>query len=351
MEANLCDVNHLDADVLLPPRKRLLAGLKRQNCESDCASHASCFASSSSSSPSSVFDAHLNNLLHAHTGDSDLSPEEIVEASKSAAAAKAKAANAARAAAEEKAAIAVKAMAAARNALELVASFPEELGTKDRSLKRNKLQKHVPVHSLYKNQRAVESCGEDEELARKLHRAINSSPRISKNSSSSDSKGQRKRPRILPNLDEARVPNAGVLPGEISPKCNGHAVMGEVDSEGSTYEVNVMKVNENWESGRTKERVWDDGCISGKRRGRVKLKKLPLSICTSKDQANPKDESNNGRSPSSEQKMGKPVAGNVPLFSVEPSKDGVRPFEATPIWKCQEFKAPACVKQNKAVQS
>lgn len=351
MEANLCDVNHLDADVLLPPRKRLLAGLKRQNCESDCASHASCFASSSSSSPSNVFDAHLNNLLRAHTGDSDLSPEEIVEASKSAAAAKAKAANAARAAAEEKAAIAVKAMAAARSALELVASFPEELGTKDRSLKRNKLQKHVPVHSLYKNQRAVESCGEDEELARKLHRAINSSPRISKNSSSSDSKGQRKRPRILPNLDEARVPNAGVLPGEISPKCNGHAVMGEVDSEGSTYEVNVIKEDENWESSRSKERVWDDGCNSGKKRGRVKLKKLPLSICTSKDQANPKDESNSRRSPSSEQKTGKPVAGNVPLFSVEHSKDGVRLFDATPIWKCQEFKAPACVKQNKVVQS
>lgn len=351
MEANLCDVNHLDADVLLPPRKRLLAGLKRQNCESDCASHASCFASSSSSSPTSVFDAHLNNLLRAHTSDSDLSPEEIVEASKSAAAAKAKAANAARAAAEEKAAIAVKAMAAARSALELVASFPEELGTKDRSLKRNKLQKHVPVHSLYKNQRAVESCGEDEELARKLHRAINSSPRISKNSSSSDSKGQRKRPRILPNLDEARVPNAGVLPGEISPKCNGLAVMGEVDSEGSTYEVNVIKEDENWESSRSKERVWDDGCNSGKKRGRVKLKKLPLSICTSKDQANPKDESNSRRSPLSEQKTGKPVAGNVPLFSVEHSKDGVRLFEAAPIWKCQEFKAPACVKQNKVVQS
>lgn len=351
MEGNLCDVNHLDADVLLPPRKRLLAGLKRQNGESDCAPHASCFALPSSSSPSSVFDAHLNNLLHSHAGDSDLSPEEIVEASKSAAASKAKAAKAARAAAEEKAAIAAKAVAAAKSALDLVASFPEELGNKDRTLKRNKLQKHVPVHSLYRNQRAVESCGEDEELARKLHRAINSSPRISKNSSSSDSKGQRKRPRILPNLDEARVPNAGVVPGEISPKCNGHAVMGEIDSEGSTYEVNVTKVDENWESSRSKERVWDDGCSTGKKRGRVKLKKLPLSICTSKDQANLKDESNSRRSPSSEQKTSKPVAGNVPLFSVEPSMDGVRPFEATPIWKCQEFKAPACVKQNKVVQS
>lgn len=351
MEANLCDVNHLDADVLLPPRKRLLAGLKRQNCESDCASHASCLASVSSSSTSSVFDAHLNNLLRAHIGDSDLSPEEIVEASKSAAAAKAKAAKAARAAAEEKAAIAAKAVAAAKSALDLVASFPEEVGNKDRTLKRNKLQKHVPVHSLYRNQRAVESCGEDEELARKLHRAINSSPRISKNSSSSDSKGQRKRPRILPNLDEARVPNAGVVPGEISPKCNGHAVMDEIDSEGSTYEANVNKVDENWESSRSKERVWDDGCSTGKKRGRVKLKKLPLSICTSKDQASPKDESNSRRSPSSEQITGKPVAGNVPLFSVEPSKDGVRPFEATPIWKCQEFKAPACVKPNKVVQS
>ena len=31
----MCDVNLLDADVLLPPRKRLLAGLKKQSSDSD----------------------------------------------------------------------------------------------------------------------------------------------------------------------------------------------------------------------------------------------------------------------------------------------------------------------------
>ncbi|KAJ6990507.1 hypothetical protein NC653_018922 [Populus alba x Populus x berolinensis] len=38
MEANICDINHLDADVLLPPRKRLLAGFKKQSSDGDGAS-------------------------------------------------------------------------------------------------------------------------------------------------------------------------------------------------------------------------------------------------------------------------------------------------------------------------
>ncbi|GMP97060.1 hypothetical protein CsSME_00045461 [Camellia sinensis var. sinensis] len=35
MEANLCDLNHLDSDVLLPPRKWLLAVLKKQNFDAN----------------------------------------------------------------------------------------------------------------------------------------------------------------------------------------------------------------------------------------------------------------------------------------------------------------------------
>jgi len=146
MEANICDVNHLDADVLLPPRKRLLAGLKKQSSKADGASRlslvaspsasasASAFASASASAPAcapssaalSDFEIRLNNLLSSHSSHPNLTPEEIVEASKSAAIAAAKAAEVARAAAEEKAAIASKAMAAVKRALDLVASFAEE---------------------------------------------------------------------------------------------------------------------------------------------------------------------------------------------------------------------------------
>jgi hypothetical protein len=63
MDANICDVNHLDADVLLPPRKRLLAGLKKQSSEADGASRLSLVASPSSSVSASAFASLLLLLL------------------------------------------------------------------------------------------------------------------------------------------------------------------------------------------------------------------------------------------------------------------------------------------------
>lgn len=175
MEANGCDVEQADADVLLPPRKRLLAGLKKQNSDTKGVSHVSSTAAPSSSS-SGAFDAHLNSLISVHSNP-NLSPEEIVEASRSAALAAAKIAKAARAAAEEKAANAAKAVAAAKSALDLVASFSNEGNHNETSLKRNKLKKHVPVHSLYERNRLIANCKTDEELARRLRRVMNSSSR------------------------------------------------------------------------------------------------------------------------------------------------------------------------------
>lgn len=177
MEANGCVVERADADVLLPPRKRLLAGMKKQNSDTKGASLVSSPAESlSPSSSSSVYDAHLNNLISIHS-DPNLSPEEIVEASRSAALAAAEIAKAARAAAEEKAAVAVKAITAAKSALEIVASFSGEGNQSQMSLKRNKLKKRVPVHSLYKRNRLIANCKTDEELARRLHQVMNSSSR------------------------------------------------------------------------------------------------------------------------------------------------------------------------------
>ncbi|CBI21561.3 unnamed protein product, partial [Vitis vinifera] len=290
MEANICDINHLDADVLLPPRKRLLAGLKKQSSDGDATLHPSPIAMTSNE-----FDARLNKLLSSHLKNPSLTPEEIVEASRSAAKAAAKAAEAARAAAEEKAAIAAKAMAAAKSALELIASVSEETT--------------------------------DEELARKLHRAMNSSPRISKNSSSSDWKNHKhKKPKIFPAVEKTRVPNGGmVLEGNSPSTCNGSTDQLETD---------------NGEAGCSKEKnseALDHLSTTGRKRGRIKLKKLPLSICTIRDRANPKEELKS--------------RSNIPLFSVGPSAGSVMPVEATTMWKCQEFKAPACVKQNKVVQS
>ncbi|KAM1605867.1 hypothetical protein PS2_026557 [Malus domestica] len=378
MEANICDVNHLDADVLLPPRKRLLAGLKKQSPDGDsvawlslvatsaaaadsASASASASASSSSSHSSSEFNTRLNNILSSH--NSNLSPEQLVEVSNSAATAAVKAAEVARAAAEEKAAIAAKAVAAAKSALDLVASFSEETAGKEKHLKKNKFKKHVPVQLLYKKYQPIENCKKDEELARKLHRAINSSPRIIKNSSSADGKGHKnKRPKISHGSEKVRVPNGGiVLEQNPASTCNGHSMADKVNVEGTIQDLyengrpdNVGQMemdNGEAESSHMKEKTWDAVSTTGKKRGRVKLKKLPLSNCTFRDQANLKEETDARGSPLTDMNMGNPNAGKKPLFPVESSADSMPPIEAAPVWKCKDFKAPACGKQNKVVQS
>ncbi|XP_042954608.1 uncharacterized protein LOC122291021 [Carya illinoinensis] len=164
----------------------------------------------SSAATLSDFETHLNNLLSSHLNNPNLTPEEIVEASKSAAIA---AAEAARAASEEKAAKASKAMAAAKSALDLVASFSKEAASKEKYLKKNRLKKHLPVRLLYKKKyQPIENNKTDEELARKLNRASNSSPRISKNASSSDWKGHKhKKPKSSMSFEKIRVSNGGTL--------------------------------------------------------------------------------------------------------------------------------------------
>ncbi|CAK7355565.1 unnamed protein product [Dovyalis caffra] len=389
MEANICDINHLDAGVLLPPRKRLLAGFKKQSSDGDGASHPPIIASSSSSaspsspsppsppsptacSPSSSeFQTRLNNLLSSHLNNShSLSPEQIVEASKSAAEASVKAAEAARAAAQEKAIIAAKAVTAAKNALALVAAFPEEAAGKDKYLKKNKLKKHVQVQLLYKKHQPVENYRDDEELARKLHRVMNSSPRISKNSSSSDLKGghRNKKPKSSPSSERTRVSNGSIMFGENPPSfCNEHAIAGELDSDDSIQEAHTSKPDERAlkcekagqldtdngeaESNHLKEKTWGDSGSPSKKRGRQKLKKLPLSICNSKDQSNAKEDSLPRSLPLTDKTVDNPTTRSKPLFPMEPSAGTLMQIEPTPMWKCQEFKAPACVKQNKVVQS
>ncbi|XP_020206645.1 uncharacterized protein LOC109791723 [Cajanus cajan] len=378
---NACDVNQLDADVLLPPRKRLLAGLKKQGSDSDATASASAspspvaascvtdVASPSSSSFSSEFEARLKHLLSCHSNNPNLTPEEIVEASKAAATVATKAAEAARAVAEEKAARAAKAVEAAKRALDLVASLSEEAAGKERNLKKNKSKKHLPVQLLYKKNQPVENCRTDEELARKLHRAMNSSPRISKNSPNSDSKGSKhKKPRSSSSLEISEGTESGVAFGQDCLSLNNeHAIAGKIDSEGSIQEAcsskkdkKVVKYdrpsrveidNREAESSMLKGKNCEDSSPIGKKRGRVKLKKLPLSICTSKDRAQPKEEIRARSSQMTGMNTGKNPVDSRPLLTVEPSTDRVMPIEATSMWKCQDFKAPACIKQNKAVQS
>ncbi|KAL6541541.1 hypothetical protein OROGR_011027 [Orobanche gracilis] len=182
MEMDTCGVNHLDAYALLPPRKRLLAGRKKQIPDIHFTAPFT----------GSECDIRLDNLLRCHLSNPNISNEEIAQASKCAAVKAAKAAEAKRANAEQKAAKAANAVAAAKIALKLVVSIEEEAAKKEKCQKNNKMKKHVPVEALYHTKRGNNTnFRKDEEMARSLHRAINSSPRILKNSLCSGSKNHK----------------------------------------------------------------------------------------------------------------------------------------------------------------
>lgn len=385
MENNTCDVNHLDADVLLPPRKRLLAGLKRQNSDINPSTP------STSSNGGSEFDTRMNNLLKSHTSNPNLSNEEIVEASRLAAIETAKAARLARAVAEEKAAKAAKAVAAAKSALELVADITEETANREKYLKKNKMKKHVAVQTLYNKHRGSYNCRTDEELARKLHRAINSSPRISKNTSTSDSK-KHKQLKSASSSEKAAEDHGATVSGG-TPEDHGFMSLGGTRSSSNngngmtgnqTYmakvDLNIPKFNKNdvlkmaigeaskfTKPDQLNMRNWgvetvvcdekdgeeDDSGNNSRKKSRIKQKRLPLSICNSRDQVSPKQDSKNLPSAIGDGRRSNApaISPNKSLFSVGSSADSVIPVERTPIWKCQSFKAPACVKQNKLMQS
>ncbi|CAG7900760.1 unnamed protein product [Brassica rapa] len=255
----MATTNACDADTLLPPRKRLLAGFKKQNSNG---SSSTSYSDGSSSSASTDVQTHLDNLLSSQLNDDNhgRSPEELAQASKATAALAAKIAKAARAAANEKAFIASKAVAAAKSALELFASFPAETA-KERSPRKNKQKKHVPVHVLYSKGVA------DEDLARRLNRAIDNSPRV-----------------LTGHRNKKQKSVASTM-------YDGHDVAGVVDSDTSTDdEIDRTRVNKKvllCDDNALKEKTGEgSGSSLGKRRGRVKLKKLALSKCASKDQEN-----------------------------------------------------------------
>lgn len=346
METNTCNVNHLDADAHLPPRKRLLAGLKRQI--SDVISPMPLTPNSAESEDGAL----LNNSFRSQLINPSLSNEEIVKTSRIAATKAAKVAEAARANAEEKAAKAAKAMAAAKSALDLVAILSDEAAKKERILKKNKMKKHVTVEALYnKNKLSTNRRATDEELARKLHRDINSSPRILKNSDMKNHKHKRLKTCSLP-AGEGNQPSTATS--------NGNGVVGVV-AEHPVKKIDMIVVDLNT----SKPLDSDEGCQPpsksermmsdnnevldsfGKKKGKIKQKKLPLSICSFRDQSSPKEELKSQGIRLSENT----VVENGPLFSMGSSGNNEMPIGRASMWKCQSFKAPACVKQNKVMQS
>ncbi|RAL53065.1 hypothetical protein DM860_016300 [Cuscuta australis] len=343
MEANVCDADNLDADVLLPPRKRLLAGMRKQNGDANPHTPSSSFFGSGFSS--GEFDTRLNKLLRSHLSDHSLSNEEIIEASRMEAAEAARAARNARALAEEKAAKAAKAIAAARAALELVSISDEEAASRHSQSKKNKTKKHVAVHALYDKNRGVDSCRTDEELAKNLHRAINSSPR----------NHQHKKLKTLPVSETSKASSSDRA--NYRSRENGKAL--EVYKSNSTATESGERVENG--SKEADEEYMDDFESVGRKKGRFKQKKLPLSICNFKDQANPKEElkSKNSHRIKEDVIPTTPTAATTTTATTTTtttttitSNKSIFSVERSPAWKCQAFKEPTtCIKQNKVMQS
>ncbi|KVH88231.1 hypothetical protein Ccrd_024362 [Cynara cardunculus var. scolymus] len=371
MEANTCDAGHLDSNVLLPPRKRLLACMKKQNGDVSGNGNGNVNGNSylpSTSSPMINFNTRINNMLSAHLSDDNPSQEEIVEAARSAAEVAVKIAIAARAAAQEKAVIATMAMAAAKKALELVAAIDEQetSSSSEQQLKKNKTKKRVEVQMLYDNKkpRVENDKTSDEELARQLHQVINSSPRISKYGSAPDLKDYEHKRLKIPTISEnGRNNDQSVVAEENSPSssnrnkliCERVAHIVDVDVNATKISKVDISESENGDSRRIHSKVKfgeDDSSTLGRKRGRMKQKKLPLSICHDRDQLNPKEDRRWRSSELVDKNIGKvTTAKDKSLLSVGPSANSVMPIERSSLWKCQSFKAAARLKQNKTMQS
>lgn len=321
MEGNAYNINDLDSDVLLPPRKRLLAGLKKQIDVSPCIPSSPVY-----DNMGFEFDIRLNNLLKFHSDDCNRSIEEIVEASRVAAAEAVKLAKAARAIADEKAAKAAEAMAAAKSAIKLVDTFSDEVMGRDKYSKKNKMKKHVPVQTLYNKYKGTKNCRMDEDLARTLSRTINSAPRISKNSTSDSKNHKYKRLKSSSPSEDAKHQN-GSTSWEGNRPSTSNGIKGpngpSQKKDLTRVELSTAKFNkadlrkmENGESSKSSkadclktengqgepmnskekfEESPDDKCNIGKKKGRMKQKKLPLTL---KDKVNHKKDMNSNRSSS-----------------------------------------------------
>ena len=255
------EMSQLDSDLRLPPRKRLLAGYMKLNgigssSSSSSTSPSAALASSSSTSNSIGSSSSSASTSRFHSVQNQ-SPEELVEAARSAAALAVKAAKAARAIANEKALISSKAIAAAKRALELVDSFPKE------AMAGCKEKKHVSVDNL-----------SSKDLACRLQRAI-----------------ERRYPKVLAireengQINKKQKMNKTVADGGSSVTGYVNGIAGVVDSD-SSYDG----LESNRKAFKPNEVDWirtpGKGKAEEQRRGRVKLKKFPLSICDSTDQEN-----------------------------------------------------------------
>lgn len=374
-----------DLNTHLPPRKRLLAGLRTAAPACDTAEPL----------PSPLASGDLASRLREMAlaaNASASSPEEMIEAARAAATAAADAAVAARAAAAEKAAVAAKARAAARAAMELLESFSKAGGASRNGLqfKVKSRKKHVQVKMLYRPNGTVGDAPKprrrkqsDEEIARNLHRAMNSSPRISYT-------GPPKRPRSAASDAKDGITSDVVNGGLAGEACNGSSIHVPIEADGglpngclegksSERSVPLIKDDGPGDAGEDSSRhtansggdIADNGAgignLSAGRKVKIKRKELLLNQHSGRETEEPKesekpkemelsvhsiglDESKsngNGKSKLNEN-------GTEQLASPADTKgpgDGVAPMKITSVWKFKKLKTSHCSSDSKVLHN
>ncbi|XP_019710979.2 uncharacterized protein [Elaeis guineensis] len=323
-------MDSFDLNTHLPPRKRLLAGLKKEVHDCDFLF------------PFPFISSDLNARLRDIINSTTCSPDEIIEATNSVALVTAEVAAAARATAMEKAAAAVKARTAAKNALEFLDYISRsEAARKGCPAKTKSRKKHVAVEFLYRNKRPAGSEETDEELARRLHQAMNSSPRISYN-----------KQKKLCHSGKEEVPDGiAVSNGNSSVSCDKVVQFNNGQSADKLEEKIVvcskddLFEREEEESSRPLEKHHHqskDRGIAGCRKVKIKQKKLPLSQCNARDMGESKEAPSfvhHSMAPKSELDH---VARHLSFNNAKHSDDGQFSMIITSTWKCKKLKMSQC---------
>ncbi|XP_008812372.2 uncharacterized protein LOC103723269 [Phoenix dactylifera] len=332
-------MDSFDLNTRLPPRKRLLAGLKKEVCDCDFLFPFPFISSDLS--------ARLRDIINSATS----SPDEIIEAIKSVALATAEVAAAARATAMEKAAAAVKAKTAAKNALGLLDYISRsETARKGCPAKTKARKKHVAVKLLYRIKQPAGSQETDEELARRLHRAMNSSPRISCN----------KQKKLCGSGKEEVPKGSAVSNGNSTASCdkvvqfnNGHSV-DNLEEKIVVCSKNDLFEREEDESGCSLEkhhhRSMDKGSSGGKK-VKIKQKKLPLSQCNARDQGESKEAPSFVDHSVTEESELDHVERHSSFNNAKQSDDGQFSMIITSTWKCKKLKMSQCSSDSKILHA
>ncbi|XP_044952754.1 uncharacterized protein LOC123402856 [Hordeum vulgare subsp. vulgare] len=354
-----------DLNTHLPPRKRLLAGLRT------AAAASPCDAAPAPEPPLLLPDglaARLRDMPPAST------QQEIIQAAQRAVDAAEAAAAAARAAAVDKAAVAARARAAARAAMEFLDSLCIAGASRNgiQLLKPKSKKKHVQVKLLYRppssNGRAIEGREEavggdgtprphrrrresDEEVARKLHRVMNSSPRISFTGP--------KRPRGIAAGEDGYHSDGGGgdacngssthTPTSVGGLLNGGSSVGK-SGERTIHSSKTRAPGDDgeaysWNTARSSRHIADNGDgignLSAGRKVKIKRKQLFLNHNHDGEQREEDKETEQFRDPTGYDELKSNGAEKRPSFAdaiAAPGGDDPMPTKITSVWKFKKFK-------------